>query len=415
MRWKRREGVYATVLFVTAAAALTLVTLATPQPLASVSSDAMLFFLLYGLFTISIGYHHPNLGYYSFDRVSQVASILVLGPIPAAWINGLASLLFPWHRLRTGTPIRDVCLASLHNSGLMALIVLSCGMLYTRLGGTVPLAAIDGGAIMLLLVLVLSMQALNDLGMFVMLKAGRRNTAGFFQSFAVALELSAGATAVLVAVVYNTMDVQLLVLLLGVLSLGMIALRQFGSMRLGLEQIIEERTESLRLKTLELEQLATQDILTGLFNRRYADAYLNQQLAQSDREHKQLSVALGDIDRFKQINDQHSHGVGDEVLRMVADTLRSRCRKTDMIARYGGEEFLICFPDTSLGQAQRLCNELRIAIEQQAWSRLGLKAGVTMSFGIAESRPTISASELVDDADNRLYAAKNTGRNRVVA
>lgn len=415
LQWRRREAVYAAVLFVIAAATLTAITLLTPQPFANASSDAMLFFLLYGLFTISIGYHHPNIGYYSFDRIAQVASILVLGPLPAAWVNGLASLLYPWHRLRTGTPLRDVFFASLNNAGLMALIVLISGTIYTRLGGIVPLAAIDGRAIMLLLVLVLSMQALNDLGMFAMLKAGRRDTSGFFQSFAVALELSAGATAVLVAVVYNTMDVQLLVLLLAVLSLGMVALRQFASMRLGLEQIIEERTESLRLKTLELEQLATQDILTGLFNRRYADAYLNQQLAQNDREHKKLSVALGDIDLFKQINDQHSHGVGDEVLRVVADTLSDRCRKTDMIARYGGEEFLICFPDTSLRQAQRLCDELRTAVERQAWSRLGLRSNVTMSFGIAESRPAISAGDLVDDADNRLYAAKNTGRNRVVA
>jgi diguanylate cyclase (GGDEF)-like protein len=415
LQWRRREAVYATVLFAIAAATLTVVTFLTPEPFENVNSDAMLFFLLYGLFTISIGYHHPNIGYYSFDRIAQVASILVLGPLPAAWVNGLASLLYPWHRLRTGTPWRDVLFASLNNSGLMTLIVLISGTIYARLGGIVPLAAIDGRAIMLLLVLVLSMQALNDLGMFAMLKAGRRDTSGFFQPFAVALELSAGATAVLVAVVYNTMDVQLLVLLLAVLSLGMVALRQFASMRLGLEQIIEERTESLRLKTLELEQIATQDILTGLFNRRYADAYLNQQLAQNDREQKKLSVALGDIDLFKQINDQHSHGVGDEVLRIVADTLRERCRKTDMIARYGGEEFLICFPDTSLRQAQRLCNELRAAVEQQAWSRLGLASDVTMSFGIAESRPAISATDLVDDADNRLYAAKNTGRNRVVA
>lgn len=415
LQWRRREAAYAIALFAIAVATLTAVTLQTPQPFANTETDSLLFFLLYGLFTISIGYHHPNIGYYSFDRVSQVASILVLGALPAAWVNGIASLLYPWHRLRSGTPLRDVCLASLHNSGLMTLIVLICGSLYTMLGGVVPLNSIDGRAVMLLIVLVASMQVLNDLGMLAMLRAGQRDTSGFFQSFAIALELGSGATAVLVAVVYNAMDVQLFILLLGVLTFGMLALRQFASMRLGLEQIIEERTESLRLKTLELEQLATQDILTGLFNRRYADAYLNQQLAQAARERKTLSVALGDIDLFKQVNDQHSHGVGDEVLRMVADTLRARCRKGDMIARYGGEEFLICFPDTNLSQARRLCNELRAAVEQQAWSRLGLDSDVTMSFGIAESRPTDSANSLVDDADSRLYAAKNTGRNRVVA
>lgn len=415
LEWRRREALYAIVLFAIAGAALVWATRATPQPFAGADFNSALFFLLYGLFTISIGYYHPNIGYYSFDRVAQVASILVLGPLAAAWLNGMASLLYPWHRLRLGTPFRNVCLASLHNAGLMALIILICGYVYTALGGIVPLTIIDGRAVMLLILLVLSMQILNDLGMLAMLKAGQRDTRGFFQSFAIALELGSGATAVLLAVVYNTMDVQLLVLLLGVLSFGMLALRQFASMRLGLEQLVAERTESLRLKTHELEQLATQDILTGLFNRRYADAYLKQELLRNERENSALSIALGDIDLFKQINDQHSHGVGDEVLRIVAQALRQRCRKSDMIARYGGEEFLICFPDTTLSQARKLCNELRATIEQQPWSRLGLESDVTMSFGIAESRPAISARALVDDADNRLYAAKNSGRNRVVA
>src|SRR6185369_12846325 len=97
------------------------------------------FFLLYGLFTISVGYQQPNLSYYSFDRVAQVASILVLGPWTAALINGLASFLFPWHRLLKGVPRRHVLLAALNNSGLMATIVLVAGSAYTALGGPIPL------------------------------------------------------------------------------------------------------------------------------------------------------------------------------------------------------------------------------------------------------------------------------------
>ena len=338
----------------------------------------------------------------------------MLGPLAAAWVNGGASLLYPWQRLRKGTPLRDVFFAALHNAGLMALVVLSCGSLYTALDGAVPLTDISGPSILRLIVLVLSMQILNDLGMLVMLKTGQRDTGGFFQGFAVALEIGSGATAVLVAVVYNTMDVQLLVLLLGVLSLGMIALRQFANMRLSLEQIVDERTETLRLKTLELEQLATQDNLTGLFNRRYADSYLEQRLQRGHDAAAPFAVALGDIDFFKQINDQYSHSIGDEVLRIVADTLRGRCRKSDMIARYGGEEFLVSFPDTSLEQARRLCEALRQAVERQAWARLGLDGDVTMSFGLAESQPGLTADALIDVADRRLYAAKNSGRNRVV-
>jgi diguanylate cyclase (GGDEF)-like protein len=414
-RWKRREAIYAMALF--AVALLTLLTVSYRSGWPSQLTDVppVIFFVVFGLFTISIGYHDPKVGYYSFDRVSQVASILVLGPLTAAWVNGAASLLYPWHRLRQGTPLRDVALAALHNSGLMALVVLVCGSLYAALGGVVPITLIDGRAVALLLLLVLSMQGLNDLGMLTMLKIGRRDTSGFFQAFAVALELGSGATAVLVAVVFNTMDVQLLVLLLGVLSLGMIALRQFASMRLRLESLVEERTESLQQKTRELEQLATQDNLTGLFNRRYADGYLVKQLAHAERVNEVFAIALADLDHFKQINDQYSHAIGDEVLRVVADTLIRRCRKSDMIARYGGEEFLICFPDAGLDSAHRLCNELRLAVERQAWSSLGLKGRVTMSFGVAQSRPDLTADELVDIADRRLYAAKHSGRNQVVA
>ena len=102
-------------------------------------ADAALFFVCYGLFTISIGYQHPKFGYYSFDRVAQVASILVLGPIGAAWINGLASLIYPWHRAWRSVPLRNVASASLNNSGLMTLIILASGSLYTALGGEYPL------------------------------------------------------------------------------------------------------------------------------------------------------------------------------------------------------------------------------------------------------------------------------------
>jgi diguanylate cyclase (GGDEF)-like protein len=413
-RWQRREAIYAIGLFVVAAATVLGVTAAAEQPFAGTNPDTVLFFLLYGLFTISIGYQHPNVGYYSFDRVSQVASILVLGPIPAAWVNGAASLLYPLHRLRRGTPFRDVFYASLHNAGLMSLIVLASGSLYTAIGGAVPLTLIDGSSVLRLILLVLSMQALNDLGMLATLHAGGRDTRGFFQGFAIALELGAGLTAVLVAVVYNTMDVQLLVLLLFVLSLGMAALRQFASMRLSLEQIVEERTETLRRKTLALEHLATRDNLTELFNRRHAENYIEQAILRARRSQVPFSIALCDIDLFKRINDNCSHAIGDDVLTRVADTLRGRCRQSDMIARYGGDEFLICFPDTPIDRARTLCNELRVAVEKQPWSRLGLDSDVTMSFGIAECGEDDTVSTLIDCADHRLYAAKNTGRNRVV-
>ena len=414
-RWNRAEAAYAITLFVAAAGALAIAIAGHGPLLPDHGPGVALFFLCYGLFTISIGYRHPNLGYYSFDRVAQIASMLVLGPVDAAWINGLASLLYPWHRLFKGEALRNVVYAALTNSGLMTLIILASGTLYSQLGGAYPLTDLSGNAIVTLVALVVAMQLLNDLGMLALLKLGRRSLSGFFNSFSYGIELGSGATAVLVAIVYNTLPTSVFALLLVVLSIGMLALQQFANMRQALEAIVAERTQSLREKTLELERQATRDNLTDLYNRRYADDYVAQQLESADRHGQPFSVAMGDIDLFKQINDLHSHATGDAVLRRVADILRARCRATDMIARYGGEEFLICFPHTDRKHARALCEELRLAVQSGHWSQLGLAAGVTISFGIAEYRPDLSPDRLLNAADVQLYAAKNRGRNLVVA
>jgi diguanylate cyclase (GGDEF)-like protein len=413
--WNRAEVAYAVLLFVVAGGAVALAIASRGTILPSHGADVALFFLLYGVFTISIGYQHPTQGYYSFDRVSQVASILVLGPVDAAWINGLASLVYPWHRLWTGVPLRRVVCASLNNSGLMTLTILASGYLYTTLGGAVPLLGITGWSAAQLVVLVLCMQLLNDAGMLGLLWVGRRSFEGFFNGFSYALELGAGASAVLVAVVYNSMDAGVFLLLLAVLSLGMLALQRFAKMRQKLEAIVAERTKRLLEKTQELEEQATRDNLTGLFNRRYADQYVERHLTSATQLAQPFTVALADIDLFKQINDRHSHAAGDAVLRGVAGILRDRCRNTDVVARYGGEEFLICFPHTDVRSARALCEQLRATIEGTNWSHCGVGVGVTISFGIAEHWEGASPDALLDRADRLLYRAKNDGRNRVVA
>jgi diguanylate cyclase (GGDEF)-like protein len=415
-RWTRAQVVYAIALFVSA---WTLVGIALvrndalPQTGDELAGAA--FFFAFGLFTISMGYQHPNLGYYSFDRVSQVASILVLGPVQAALINGLASFVYPWHRLRKGVPLRDVVYAALNNSGLMATIVLAAGLAYLGVGGPVPLTDLRAATIGALLVLVLGMQLLNDGGMLALYVLGRRSLVGFFHAFSYALELGAGATAVLVAIIFNTMGIEVFLLTLVVLTLGMLALRQFANMRHKLELIVAERTQKLEEKSRELEFQATRDNLTGLFNRRYADEYLARELDTCRRERRPLTVAFADIDLFKRVNDLHSHATGDAVLRRVADVLRDRCRANDVLARYGGEEFLLCFPNTDLREARLVCEELRTAIERSNWAQLGLVGGVTISFGIADFRADVSAERLLNRADVRLYEAKHGGRNLVVA
>jgi diguanylate cyclase (GGDEF)-like protein len=415
-RWTRAQVVYAAALFVSA---WTLVGIALvrndvlPHDGAELAGAA--FFFVFGLFTISMGYQHPSLGYYSFDRVSQVASILVLGPVEAALINGLASLVYPLHRLRKGVSPRDVAYASLNNSGLMATIVLVAGTAYLGVGGPVPLTSLTPPTIAALLVLVIGMQVLNDAGMLVLYVLGRRNLSGFFHAFSYALELGAGATAVLVAIIFNTMGLEVFLLTLVVLTLGMLALRQFANMRHKLELIVAERTQKLEEKSRELEVLATRDNLTGLFNRRYADEYLAREMETCRRERRPLTVAFADIDLFKRVNDLHSHATGDAVLRRVATVLRDRCRANDVLARYGGEEFLLCFPNTDLREARLVCEELRTAVEHSNWTQLGLAGGVTISFGIADYRTDASAERLLNRADVRLYEAKHGGRNLVVA
>lgn len=407
--------VYSSLLFIVAVFILIASLMHFGTSLRAQNWGMAVFFILYGVFTITIGYPHPMFGHVSFDRVAQVSSILVLGPVDAAWINGLASLVYPWHRLFSGVPLQTVLTAALHNSGLMTIIILMCGSLYTSLNGPIPLEALSWMTLALLFILMVSMQLLNEIGMQVLVFVRGDDPAKLFNYFSTAVELSAGVIAVLVAIVFNRMEIEIFVLLLTVLSLGMLTLAKFAHMRHRLELIVEERTRALRQKTLQLEQQATHDKLTGLFNRRYADDYLDREIENAQRYQYDFTIALADIDFFKRINDHFSHEKGDEVLQLVARILKDRCRKTDMIARYGGEEFLLCFPGTDKSAAITICEELREAIETTDWSFVDSGTTVTLSFGIAESFSECRRKTILSLADNRLYEAKYRGRNLVVA
>ena len=411
----RRPGLlYSALLFVVAVVALGFA-VAREGLLPPGHGPAMaVFFLVYGLFTISMGYVHPRVGYVSFDRVAQVAAILVLGPVAAAALNGLASLLFPWHRLAKGRPFLDVLTAALHNAGLMTLIILICGLLYQKIGGAVPLLELQWRDVGLLLVLMLSMQALNELGMAMLIAIEERRLVNEFSAFAFIVESGAGLGGILVAKAINLMELPVVALLLLVLSLGMLTLTELARIRTRLEAIVEERTRRLTKKSLELELMATRDPLTGLHNRRYADAYLDERVAEYERYRRDFAVALVDLDHFKRINDEHSHEAGDEVLTAVASILAERCRSTDMVARYGGEEFLVCFPGASLAAAREACEKIRLAVEDNRWGTLAQGVGVTLSAGIAVMRPDLDRRSLLGAADRALYEAKSAGRNRII-
>lgn len=384
---------------------------------ASISADELPlagFFLLFGLFTITVGYPHPTFGHVSFDRVAQVSSLLLLGPVDAAIINGLASLLWPLQRLRRGG-IRRAVTASLHNAGLMSLMILVAGLLYVRLGGPVPLTAVDWRSAALIVLLALVMQAINEIGMRIYVSLRGMDTAGMFSAFQTMIEIGSVPAAVLVAIVFGRMEVAVIMILLFVLSLGMLALKEFADMRQRLEALVEERTRELRAKTLELERQATRDKLTGLFNRRYADGFVDGQLELAERVGRPLGVVLADVDHFKLINDSHSHAVGDAVLERLSRLLESHCRETDMVARYGGEEFLICLPATDVEAAVRVGEAIRAAVAALDWSDLAPALAVTVSIGVAASGRGRDRAAVLGTADANLYRAKRGGRNRVVA
>ena len=411
--WSRpSELLYGVALFVGALVALSLAW----QGSSVEARDwhTVLFVLGFGLFTISIGYEHPHLGYVSFDRVAQVSSILVLGPVDAAWINGLASLIYPWHRLRRGIALRAVINASLMNAGLMSLMILAAGLLYESLGGPVPLDMIEPASFAAVLVLLAAMQLINEGGMLVLawIRGQRmRDTLGLFDTLT---ELTAGLIAVLVAIVWTRMEVEVFLLLLAVLSAGMLALKRFAEMRQRLERLVGERTSALQDKTRQLERLASLDTLTGLHNRRHADAFLDLALESAAREGIALTVALADVDHFKQINDGHSHAVGDQVLERVAQLLADRMRESDLVARYGGEEFLFCLVGMDEPRAREFCEELRLAVERHPWEDLSPGLSVTMSVGVTARQEESTVKALLDRADACLYRAKHLGRNRVV-
>jgi diguanylate cyclase (GGDEF)-like protein len=417
-----RDFVYGFGLFITAVVLLSVLVADRGFLAADYGPGTGLFFLAFGLFTITMGYAHPHMGHVSFDRVAQVASVLVLGPVDAAIINGVASLLYPWKRLRQGESVRSVVTASMLNSGMMSLVILFAGSLYVYLGGAVPLSIIDLRAAGLLLVLMLSMQLLNDLCMLVLLWLLKRDPSKLLTFFSTGVELFSVLVAVVVTLTFVRFEWPPFALLLAVISIGMYVLKRYAEMRYKLEALVEERTHELRLKTIELERQATHDKLTGLYNRRYADDYLQHEIEKSKRHGRPLTIALADIDHFKQINDRYSHAVGDEVLRRVAEIMQERIRKTDIVARYGGEEFLLCFPDTSAEFAEHICGQIRHAVEKADWSTIfdetdGPRGplSLTASFGVAEVGHDARRTTILSEADTRLYKAKSKGRNRVIS
>ncbi|MEE8118436.1 MAG: diguanylate cyclase [Gammaproteobacteria bacterium] len=176
----------------------------------------------------------------------------------------------------------------------------------------------------------------------------------------------------------------------------------------------EELLEELQRKTEELDKQTKEDSLTKLFNRRYMESRLENELQRAERYKRPITVAILDIDDFKLINDNFSHMLADEVLRRLADLLRQQCRAIDVIARLGGDEFVLCFPETDLENARIICEKVRKAIEGYTWRDLDAKLFVTVSIGVAAAAPHYHQDKTMMAADAKMYEAKRAGRNQVM-
>jgi diguanylate cyclase (GGDEF)-like protein len=165
----------------------------------------------------------------------------------------------------------------------------------------------------------------------------------------------------------------------------------------------------------EIYRLATIDGLTDVPNKRYLLEFLTRELSRSQRHHRPLSVVLFDIDHFKAINDQHGHLCGDHVLRELAGRARGVVRAEELLARYGGEEFVVVLPECSQENALGVGERLRQLIAEVPFSFDGVSVPVTVSVGVAsiQGGEALDATELLDRADEKMYQAKHTGRNRV--
>lgn len=189
------------------------------------------------------------------------------------------------------------------------------------------------------------------------------------------------------------------------LTLGIIRLRSYQ-----LKRSKERLQDLVREQTRSLEQLANQDSLTLLANRRAFDQFLREKVART--KGSELGLILLDLDYFKDINDRYLHTTGDKVLKRVAQIITATARESDMVARWGGEEFAILLTNTNREQLAAVCERMRHAIESADLHDLVSDLAVTGSFGAALHEPNETAASLLRRTDKALYQAKGKGRNR---
>ena len=166
----------------------------------------------------------------------------------------------------------------------------------------------------------------------------------------------------------------------------------------------------------KVNELAIKDGLTGLYTHRAFQSRLEEEILRSARSKVPFSLVMADIDHFKSYNDTFGHQAGDAVLKAVSEAISGGVREIDFAARYGGEEFALIITAADKAQAAAVAEKIRLALERLAFNFGGKASRVTSSFGVAEFPAEASAAgQLVRAADERLFRAKQAGRNRVVS
>nr|WP_255421885.1 diguanylate cyclase [Tepidibacillus sp. HK-1] len=185
------------------------------------------------------------------------------------------------------------------------------------------------------------------------------------------------------------------------------------------EWVVFTMISSFRIKVArlitELEHLALTDPLTKIYNRRYLDLYMEKAIPLSQRREHPMTLIMFDIDHFKTINDTYGHNAGDMVLKKVTRVIEGIIRDSDVFVRTGGEEFMIVLPNGSLEQGIKFAERIRKTVEGTKFVYKGKRILVTISLGITEYIKGQDLSQFIEKADQGLYRAKETGRNRIVA
>lgn len=178
-------------------------------------------------------------------------------------------------------------------------------------------------------------------------------------------------------------------------------------------QAVLQAEDKLIRTNEKIKHMAEIDPLTKLKNRRAIMEYL-EKLDKEAHRGKRFCIAIGDIDHFKHVNDTYGHEAGDEVLKMASNLFSEKMGGFGQVARWGGEEFLFILEDVDLSEAREKLNQLRMALARTDVDHKGTVINVSMTFGLSEFRANASLDEIINEADKKLYAGKEAGRNRVV-